>query len=87
MRPREAYSGADYVEVVYESTLDDAPLFSSEVTHDLDAFRERCDLYIANRWSEEFADVAGKIYARDPFRSGLSLGTTLETQDYISHTR
>lgn len=35
--------------VVYEPTLGDATFFGSEVTHDLEAFKERCDLIVANR--------------------------------------
>ncbi|MGQ5427004.1 nucleotide sugar dehydrogenase [Thermophilibacter sp. ZX-H3] len=54
--------------VVYEPTLDDATFFGSEVTHDLAAFKERCDLIVANRWSDELSDVAGKVYTRDLFR-------------------
>ncbi|SCI09782.1 UDP-glucose 6-dehydrogenase [uncultured Collinsella sp.] len=54
--------------VVYEPTLDDATFFGSEVMHDLTAFKERCDLIIANRWSDELSDVAEKVYTRDLFR-------------------
>lgn len=54
--------------VVYEPTLDDPTFFGSEVTHDLAAFKGRCDLIVANRWSDELADVAGKVYTRDLFR-------------------
>ena len=54
--------------VVYEPTLDDPAFFGSEVTHDLAAFKGRCDLIVANRWSDELADVAGKVYTRDLFR-------------------
>lgn len=54
--------------VVYEPTLDDATFFGSEVTHDLEAFKERCDLIVANRWSDELSDVARKVYTRDLFR-------------------
>ena len=54
--------------MVYEPTLDDPAFFGSEVTHDLAAFKGRCDLIVANRWSDELADVAGKVYTRDLFR-------------------
>ena len=54
--------------VVYEPTLADATFFGSEVTHDLEAFKKSCDLIVANRWSDELADVVGKVYTRDLFR-------------------
>ena len=54
--------------VVYEPTLDDPTFFGSEVTHDLGAFKSRCDLIVANRWDDELSDVAGKVYTRDLFR-------------------
>ncbi len=54
--------------LVYEPTLDDAEFFGSEVTHDLVDFKRRCDVIVANRWSDELADVAGKVYTRDLFR-------------------
>ena len=54
--------------VVYEPTLADATFFGSEVTHDLGAFKSRCDLIVANRWDDELTDVAGKVYTRDLFR-------------------
>ena len=54
--------------VVYEPTLDDAEFFGSEVTHDLEAFKAKCDVIIANRWNEDLGDVAEKVYSRDLFR-------------------
>ena len=54
--------------VVYEPTLDAPEFFGSEVTHDLDAFKSRCDVIVANRWSDDLADVADKIYTRDLFK-------------------
>ena len=53
--------------VVYEPTLDAPEFFASEVTHDLETFKRRCDLIVANRWSPELEDVAGKVYTRDLF--------------------
>lgn len=54
--------------VVYEPTLDDAEFYGSQVTHDLELFKKRCDLIIANRWSDELADVSSKVFTRDLFR-------------------
>ncbi len=53
--------------VVYEPTLQDKEFFSSKVTHDLDYFKNTCDVIIANRYSEEIADVMDKVYTRDLF--------------------
>ena len=54
--------------VVYEPTLDAPDFFGSEVTHDLAEFKSRCDVIVANRWSDELSDVAGKVYTRDLFK-------------------
>lgn len=54
--------------VVYELTLDAPEFFGSEVTHDLEAFKAGCDVIVANRWSDELADVADKVYTRDLFK-------------------
>ena len=55
--------------VVYEPTLPvGSDFFGSEVTGDLVFFKSRCDVIIANRWSDELTDVADKVYTRDLFR-------------------
>ena len=54
--------------VVYEPTLDAPEFFGSEVTHDLEAFKAECDVIVANRWSDELADVADRVYTRDLFK-------------------
>ena len=54
--------------VVYEPTLDVPEFFGSEVTHDLEAFKAGCDVIVANRWSDELADVADKVYTMDLFK-------------------
>lgn len=54
--------------VVYEPTLDASAFFGSEVTHDLEAFKAGCDVIVANRWSDELADVADMVYTRDLFK-------------------
>ena len=53
--------------VVYEPTLDAPEFFGSEVTHDLEDFKRRCDVIVANRWSDDLSDVADKVYTRDLF--------------------
>ena len=54
--------------IVYEPTLDTSDFFGSEVTHDLDKFKAECDVIVANRWSDDLADVADKVYTRDLFK-------------------
>jgi len=54
--------------VVYEPTLDAPEFFGSEVTHDLEAFKAGCDVIVANRWRDELADAADKVYTRDLFK-------------------
>ena len=54
--------------LVYEPTYRGGDFFGSEVTGDLEAFKGRCDVIIANRWSEDLDDVADKVYTRDLFR-------------------
>lgn len=54
--------------LVYEPTLNAPDFFGSEVTHDLMAFKDRCGVIVANRWSDELADVADKVYTRDLFK-------------------
>lgn len=53
--------------VVNEPTPDKPEFFGSEVTHDLEVFKAGCDEIAANRWSDELADVANKVYTRDLF--------------------
>ena len=54
--------------VVYEPTLDAPEFLGSEVTHDLEAFKVGCDVIVANRWGDELADVADKVYMRNLFK-------------------
>lgn len=54
--------------LVYEPALDSADFNGNEVTHDVAAFKQRADVIVANRWNDELADVAGKVFTRDLFK-------------------
>jgi UDPglucose 6-dehydrogenase len=54
--------------LVYEPTLNDAEFFGSEVTHDLEDFKGRANVIIANRWDAVLSDVPEKVYTRDLFK-------------------
>ena len=51
--------------VVHEPEFTDDHFFNSEVVNDLDEFKKRCDVIIANRRTDVLADVEHKVYTRD----------------------
>ena len=55
--------------IVYEPLLNEAYFFNSEVINELDGFKLRCDVIIANRMVNELDDVKDKIFTRDLFGS------------------
>ena len=55
--------------IIYEPLLDEVLFFNSEVTHDLEDFKARCDMIIANRMVDLLSDVRNKVFTRDLFGS------------------
>jgi len=53
--------------IVYEPALSDDNFFNSEVINDLEAFKKKSDVIVANRLADDLSDVVDKVYTRDLF--------------------
>lgn len=51
--------------IVFEPTLEQDDFFGSKVVRDLEEFKRRSDVIVANRRAEPLADVDEKVYTRD----------------------
>ena len=55
--------------LIYEPKLEDGSLFyDDKVLNDLEEFKKKCDVIVANRFTDELADVEKKVYTRDIYR-------------------
>ena len=53
--------------IIYEPALSEDSFFGSEVIRDLDAFKTRSEVVIANRMTDDIQDIADRVYTRDLF--------------------
>ncbi len=53
--------------VLYEPVLKEPHFFGSYVERDINSFKERVDVIVANRRTSELEDVSEKVYTRDLF--------------------
>jgi UDPglucose 6-dehydrogenase len=53
--------------IVYEPALQEAEFFHSKVINDLALFKQRSDIIVANRITDDIQDVVHKVYSRDVF--------------------
>src|SRR5699024_6542355 len=55
--------------VVYEPVLQKDTFYNSKVIQDIDEFKNISDVIVANRLTDEIADVVDKVYTRDLYHA------------------
>lgn len=53
--------------VVYEPVLEENTFFRSAVINDLETFKQKADVVLANRLTDDIMDIREKVYTRDLF--------------------
>ena len=53
--------------IIYEPTLQEESLYGHEVVKDLEEFKRRATVIVANRLEEALMDIQDKVYTRDIF--------------------
>lgn len=53
--------------IIYEPTFKESNYFGSDVINDLELFKQRSTVILANRLTEDLSDVSHKVYTRDIF--------------------
>lgn len=54
--------------IIYEPMAKQDMIDGTAVTKNLEEFKKKCDVIVANRWNTELEDVREKVYTRDIFR-------------------
>jgi DNA-binding transcriptional MocR family regulator len=53
--------------IIFEPSLDDESFFNSRVEKNLELFKSKADVIVANRRSKDLLDVTDKVFTRDLF--------------------
>lgn len=54
--------------VIYEPSINDKTIFDCEVIKDIDEFKKKSQVILANRWDRLLNDAKEKVYTRDLFK-------------------
>ena len=55
--------------IIYEPLLNDNELMNAEIVNDLDSFKSKSDLILANRKHADLKDISNKVFTRDIFQT------------------
>ena len=53
--------------IIYEPTVKEKQFFDAAICNDIEKFKEKADVIVANRYNDELKDVIDKVYTRDLF--------------------